>query len=381
MMLEKDFTRHLPGMEHQRKKSLWVALHLDPPLFLLLLLLMGLGLLTLYSASNQSMAIVHKQSLWFFVGLVLMIVLAQFPPSFYKRWIALGYCAGLMLLIGVLFFGVGAKGATRWLDIPGLPRFQPSEMMKLFVPMTVAWYTADRVLPPLLRPVLLVGLLILLPTVLIVVQPDLGTALLVGLSGCIVLLLAGLNWRYIISFVILSIPAAVVMWMFYMREYQKQRVLTFLNPEREPLGAGWNIIQSKIAIGSGGTTGKGWLNGTQSHLDFLPEGSTDFIIAVFAEEFGWFGVILLLLLYLAIIFRGAYIALHAQDTFSRLSAGGITLTFFVYVFVNIGMVSGILPVVGIPLPLMSYGGTSVVTLLVSFGVLMSIHTHRKLLAT
>jgi len=224
-------------------------------------------------------------------------------------------------------------------------------------------------------------ILVVLPGVLIAKQPDLGTALLIITSGLLVLILAGLNWWYLVSAALFSLPVGMAMWTFYMRDYQRQRVLTFLNPEREPLGAGWNIIQSKIAIGSGGMSGKGWLKGTQSHLDFLPESSTDFIIAVFTEEFGFKGAVLLVLLYVLLVMRGLYIAANAQETYGRLLAGALTLIFFVYVFVNIGMVSGLLPVVGVPLPLVSYGGTSVVTLLAGFGMLMSVHTHRRLLVT
>lgn len=252
--------------------------------------------------------------------------------------------------------------------------------MKVIVPMMLAWYLAERALPPAWKPVLLAAVLIMLPTLLIAKQPDLGTSILIASSGFIVLFLAGLSWKYIAGIMAAAIPAAAGLWMV-MHDYQKQRVLTFLDPERDRWGAGWNITQSKTAIGSGGWEGKGWLHGTQAHLDFLPESSTDFIIAVLAEEFGLLGVCALLFIYFAIVARGMYIAMNAQDTYSRLLAGSITLTFFVYVFVNIGMVSGLLPVVGVPLPIVSYGGTSIVTLMASFGILMSIQTHRKLVGT
>ncbi len=350
----------------------------DGPLLAGLLLLITIGLFVLYSAGNQQHDVVLRQCTRFFAGFVVMLAIAQIPPYSYQRWAPWCYLIGIGLLIGVMFLGTGAKGAQRWLAIPGVARFQPSEIMKLGLPLVLAWYLADRALPPAIGPICASLILIMIPVSLIATQPDLGTALLVGSSGIIVLLLAGLSWRVVSIFIAASIPSAAIMWFFVMRDYQRQRVLTFLDPESDPLGAGWNIIQSKTAIGSGGIHGKGWLEGTQSHLDFLPEGSTDFVIAVLAEEFGFKGVCVLLLVYLAIIFRGTYIAMKAQDTFGRLLAGSITFTFFVYIFVNIGMVSGILPVVGVPLPLVSYGGTSIVTLLAGFGILMSIHTHRKL---
>lgn len=379
-MAQSDFSRSLPGV-HNPRRSLVGLLHIDVTLLVLLLLLMLVGLFTLYSASGQSQQIVVRQAVHLGVGLVVMLVGAQISPSAYRRWTPLVYGLGLGLLVAVMFFGVGAKGAQRWLDLPGLPRFQPSEIMKLGVPMMAAWYLADTVLPPQHKRVFAVIILVVLPGVLIATQPDLGTALLIITSGFLVLLLAGLHWGYLLSAALVSLPAGVAMWTFYMRDYQRQRVLTFLNPEREPLGAGWNIIQSKIAIGSGGVSGKGWLKGTQSHLDFLPESSTDFIIAVYTEEFGFKGAVALLVLYTLLVMRGLYIAATAQDNYGRLLAGSLTLIFFVYVFVNIGMVSGLLPVVGVPLPLVSYGGTSVVTLLAGFGVLMSVHTHRRLLVT
>src|SRR5690606_1801055 len=277
----------------------------------------------------------------------------------------------------VLAVGIGAKGAQRWLQLPGLPRFQPSEFMKLAVPMTLAWYLSARTLPPRTSHMMVAVVILALPFVLVLKQPDLGTALLIAAAGLIVLFLAGLSWKWIAGVVAAVGIAVPIMWHFVMHTYQKQRVLTFLDPEKDPLGTGWNIIQSKTAIGSGGLYGKGWLEGTQSHLDFLPESHTDFIIAVLAEEFGFWGVCVLLALYVLVIARCLFIAARAQDTYSRLMAGCIGVTFFVYVFVNIGMVSGILPVVGVPLPLISYGGTSVLTLMASFGMLMSIQTHKK----
>jgi rod shape determining protein RodA len=379
-MAQSDFSRSLPGLNNSRRPLLSL-LHIDMTLLGLLLLLMLIGLYTLYSASGQSQQLVVRQAVHLGIGLVVMLVAAQISPAAYRRWTPSVYLVGLVLLVSVMFFGVGAKGAQRWLDLPGLPRFQPSEIMKLGVPMMAAWYVADTVLPPRRMRVFVSIILVVLPGVLIAKQPDLGTALLIITSGLLVLILAGLNWWYLVSAALFSLPVGMAMWTFYMRDYQRQRVLTFLNPEREPLGAGWNIIQSKIAIGSGGMSGKGWLKGTQSHLDFLPESSTDFIIAVFTEEFGFKGAVLLVLLYVLLVMRGLYIAANAQETYGRLLAGALTLIFFVYVFVNIGMVSGLLPVVGVPLPLVSYGGTSVVTLLAGFGMLMSVHTHRRLLVT
>ncbi len=382
-MASHDFIRQLPGAEtyFSRRQNLFHTVHLDGWMLLLLLLLIVAGLVVLYSGSGQSLSDVKRQGLHFGVALVLMVVLAQIEPSVIKRWTPWIYGAGLLGLVAVLVFGTDAKGAQRWLQVPGAGvRLQPSEFMKLATPMMVAWYLSDRVLPPRLGHIVIVLLIVMLPAALIIRQPDLGTSLLVTASGIFVLLFAGLGWVWISGFFVAVATLAPVMWFFVMHEYQKQRVMTFLNPEQDPLGTGWNIIQSKTAIGSGGFDGKGWLQGTQSQLDFLPESHTDFIIAVLAEEWGYQGILVLLLLYLAIIFRGLFMAVSAQDTFSRLVAGAIIMTFFVYVFVNMGMVSGILPIVGVPLPLISYGGTSVLTLLISFGVLMSIHTHRKMLS-
>jgi rod shape determining protein RodA len=282
-----------------------------------------------------------------------------------------------LLLLAVLFFGDVGKGAQRWLNL-GVFKFQPSEMVKLAVPLMIAWYLAKQPLPPKLKTIALTFTLIAIPVGLIAKQPDLGTSLLVGSAGIFALFLAGISWRFIITLFGLAAAAAPVVWI-NMHNYQKQRVLTFLDPEKDPLGSGYHIIQSKIAIGSGGLFGKGWFNGTQSQLDFLPERHTDFIFAVLSEEFGLVGVLLLLSLYLFVILRGLYIASQAQETFGRLLSGSLILVFFVYLFVNTGMVSGLLPVVGVPLPLVSYGGTSLVTLMAGFGILMSIHTHRKLL--
>lgn len=378
-MISQDFQRSLPDAQQhfQRNRSWWSYTHLDATLMVLLLVLAGYGLFVFYSASGQSVASVYMQLIRYAVAFSVMMFIAWLHPRHFRFWAPWMFLGGVALLLGVMFFGVGAKGAQRWLDLPGLPRFQPSEFMKLILPITLAWYFSERPMPPRFKDIVVVLVLIGIPVILIARQPDLGTSLLIASSGVFVLFLAGLGWRYILGAVAAAGACAPLLWMS-MREYQRQRVLTFLDPESDPLGTGWNIIQSKTAIGSGGVYGKGWLNGTQSQLDFLPESHTDFIIAVLAEELGLMGVLLLLALYFCVILRGLYIAAQAQDTFGRLLAGSLTLTFFVYVFVNIGMVSGILPVVGVPLPLVSFGGTSVVTLLAGFGIIMSVHTHRRM---
>lgn len=363
----------------QRSVSLWHRLHLDPWLLLLLVLVSAGGLVVLYSGADASIDAVKSQAVRFGVAFLALFIFAQLDPAVYRRWSPWMYVAGMAGLVAVLVIGVGAKGAQRWLALPGLPRFQPSEIMKLVVPMMAAWYLARHYLPPRFRHVCVAVGLVVLPMGLIVQQPDLGTALLVGAAGMFVVFFAGLSWKLISGFFALLGIAAPLMWHFVMRDYQKQRVLTLLDPQSDPLGAGWNIIQSTTAIGSGGWGGKGWLQGTQSHLEFLPESHTDFIVAVLAEEFGFVGILFLLAMYLLIILRCFYIAVNAQDSFSRLLAGALTMTFLVYIVVNIGMVSGLLPVVGVPLPLISYGGTSIVTLMSAFGVLMAIHTHRRMI--
>ena len=363
----------------QGPTGFWYRLHIDPILLLLLLMVCGGGLIVLYSGADASIGAVEAQAMRLGVAFVAMFVFAQLDPSVYRRWSPWMYGVGVIALVAVLVVGVGAKGAQRWLALPGLPRFQPSEIMKLLVPMMAAWYLSRHYLPPKFRHVVVGVGLVLVPMALIIQQPDLGTSLLVGAAGMFVVFFAGLSWRLITGFFALLAVAAPAMWFFVMRDYQKQRVLTLLDPQSDPLGAGWNIIQSTTAIGSGGWSGKGWLQGTQSHLEFLPESHTDFIVAVLAEEFGFVGLMVLLAAYLLIILRCLYIAVNAQDSFSRLLAGALTMTFFVYIVVNIGMVSGLLPIVGVPLPLISYGGTSIVTLMSAFGVLMAIHTHRRMI--
>ncbi len=361
------------------RQGMLAVVHLDLPLLIGLLLLCSYGLVVLYSASGENLAQVHRQLIRLGLAFSVMLVIAQINPSTLRRWSPWLYGVGVLLLIAVLLVGQVGKGAQRWLDL-GVMRFQPSEMVKLAVPLMIAWYLSQKPLPPDWKRLFIAAALITIPVLMIAKQPDLGTSLLVASAGIFVLFLAGISWRLIFGFVITAAAAAPLLW-YFMRDYQRQRVLTFLDPEKDPLGSGYHIIQSKIAIGSGGVWGKGWLNGTQSQLDFLPERHTDFIFAVLSEEFGLTGVALLLLIYLFIILRGLYIASRAQDTYSRLLAGALTLVFFVYLFVNTGMVTGLLPVVGVPLPLVSYGGTSLVTLMAGFGMLMSIHTHRKLLPT
>jgi rod shape determining protein RodA len=364
----------------KRRATLLQRLHIDGWLLLIILMLAAGSLFVLYSASGKHWDLLMKQASSFGLGIGAMIVIAQFEPRFMARWVPLAYVVGVALLMVVEIMGHTAMGATRWINIPGVIRFQPSEFMKIIMPATIAWYLSRHNLPPKLKHIAVSLVLILVPFVLILKQPDLGTALLILASGAFVLFMAGLQWRWILGAVAAVVPVAVAMWYFVLHDYQKQRILTFLDPESDPLGTGWNIIQSKAAIGSGGVFGKGWLLGTQSHLDFLPESHTDFIIAVLGEEFGLVGACLLLLVYLLLIGRGLVITAQAQTLFGKLLAGSLTMTFFVYVFVNIGMVSGLLPVVGVPLPFISYGGTHLVTLLSGFGVLMAIHTHRKWIA-
>ena len=364
----------------RRRATLLQRMHIDGWLLLLLLALGAGSLFILYSASGKNIDLLLKQASSFGIGMVGVVVIAQFDPRFMARWVPLAYLMGVALLVVVEVMGHTAMGATRWINIPGVIRFQPSELMKIIMPMTIAWYLSRHNLPPRFKHIVISLAMIGVPFVLILKQPDLGTSLLVLASGAFVVFMAGLQWRWIVGAAAAVVPIAIGMWYFVMHDYQKRRVLTFLNPESDPLGAGWNIIQSKAAIGSGGVLGKGWLLGTQSHLDFLPESHTDFIIAVLAEEFGLVGVCLLLLLYLLLLARGLVITVQAQTLFGKLLAGALTMTFFVYVFVNIGMVSGLLPVVGVPLPFISYGGTHLVTLLSGFGILMAIHTHRKWIA-
>ena len=350
-------------------------LHLDLPLLLGLLALCGFGVLILYSASGQDPGAVDRQVIRLGLAFGVMVALAQVSPVTLMRWSPALYALGVLLLIAVLLVGDVGKGAQRWLDL-GVMRFQPSEILKLAVPMMVAWLLAARPLPPSLPRVAGAAVIALVPVLLIAKQPDLGTAILVATAGAAVLFIGGLSWRLILAICALCAAAAPVLW-YGMRDYQRQRVLTFLDPASDPLGSGYHIIQSQIAIGSGGLSGKGWLEGTQSNLEFLPERHTDFIFAVIGEELGLTGILILLGLYVFVIFRSLAIAAGSPDPYGRLLAGALALTFFVYLFVNTGMVTGLLPVVGVPLPLVSYGGTSMVTLMAGFGMLMSIATHGR----
>lgn len=360
------------------EKSLAQRLHIDIPLLSGVLLLCLMGLVILYSAGGQDPGFVFRQALRMGLGLVLMLCLAQLTPSQLERWSLWIYLASVVLLVVVLLAGYTGKGAQRWLDL-GVFRFQPSELMKLTVPMLVAWLLASVPLPAAFSRNMLGCVFIIIPVLLIAKQPDLGTALLIAISGFSVIFIAGMSWRLVSALCVMVTAATPVLWHF-LHDYQKRRVWTFLDPEQDPLGAGYHIIQSKIAIGSGGLYGKGWLNGTQSHLEFLPERTTDFIFAVFSEEFGFMGAVLLISIYLFVVARGLTIAVSAQQSYAKLLATGLIFTFFISVFINIGMVTGQLPVVGVPLPLISHGGTSVVSLMAAFGILMSIHTHRRMLS-
>ncbi len=361
--------------------KLWYYLtrYIDKFLLIGLLLLMAVGLITLYSATGGDTARVGKQTLHIFIALFVMWLVANVPLQQIMRLALPLYMTGLILLIGVALFGEINNGARRWLNI-GVTRIQPSEIMKIAVPLMMAWYFDKNEITLRLKEYIGATLILILPVLLILRQPDLGTALLIAASGLYVLFLAGLSWRIIAGLFLTLLACVPVFWSF-MHDYQRRRILTMLDPSQDPLGAGYHTIQSSIAIGSGGIVGKGWQKGTQTQLDFLPEQSTDFIFAVFSEEFGLIGNSLLLLLYLIIIGRCMVITANAPTQFTRLIAGSITLTFCTYIFVNMGMVSGILPVVGVPLPLISYGGTAMVTMLLGFGILMSIQTHPKLVKT
>ena len=356
------------------------ALGLDGPLTGVLAIIVCIGILVVYSASGQNLKMIEHHLANIAIAVAALIALARLAtPQYLRLFAPIAYVIGILLLLVVAVTGHIGKGAQRWLDI-GFIRFQPSEIMKLAVPMMCAWYMHERPLPPTFKDLVVMGLMIAVPTGLIVMQPDLGTALLIAASGLIVMLLAGMHFRIILISLPLLAGAAWGAW-HVIHDYQRQRILTFLNPETDPLGAGYHIIQSQIAIGSGGIFGKGYMNGSQAQLEFLPERSTDFIFAVIGEEFGLLGQLLILCLYGVVIGRALYLAMQGQDTFSRLTGGAIALSFFVYVFVNSGMVSGILPVVGVPLPMISYGGTSMVTLLAGFGILVSLHSHRKLIGS
>jgi rod shape determining protein RodA len=355
---------------------IFVTRHLDPFMIAVVAALLGIGMVVLYSASGQNFSRVGGQLMNMGVAVTVMWIAANVPPQHMARLALPVYALGLLLLVGVALFGEVSNGARRWLNV-GITRIQPSEIMKIGVPLMLAWYF-DRYEAVLkLRDYAIGAVVLAIPVGLIAKQPDLGTALLVSAAGFYVLFLAGLSWKIIIGLAVAGAALLPMLWGM-MHDYQRQRVLTLLDPSQDPLGAGYHTIQSTIAIGSGGLFGKGWMNSTQARLDFLPERTTDFVFAVFSEEFGLLGNIVLVILFVLVIGRGLYIAANASVLFSRLLAGAVTLTFFTYAFVNMGMVSGVLPVVGVPLPLISYGGTSLVTLLFGIGILMSIHTHKRL---
>ena len=377
-MINRDFIRQSPRAESSnRSVSVWRFVHTDPPLLVGLILICFFGLFVLYSASDGNEVVVRRQALVMLVGILAMFIVSQFNVQVFRSWALSMYGAGIALLALVLVIGVEAGGARSWIDLPGIPSFQPSEIMKIVVPLVMAWYLGGRPLPPRFKHLFWSALMILVPAVLIIIQNDTGTAVMVVMSGLFVVLLAGIRWRIVIAGSLGLLLASPAWYLFLAPEHIKARILVLFDPYRDPTGAGYNIIQSQIAIGSGGVYGKGYGNGAQSHLDFIPESNTDFILAVLAEEFGLLGVLFLICLYFFILLRGSYIAYSAKDMFSRLLAGSITLTFFFYVFVNMAMVSGLVPVVGLPLPFISRGGTAIVSLFVGFGLLMSIQTHGR----
>ena len=376
-----EYTRFFEGSDRDfaKAQTLTERLRLDVLLLLPMLAIMTTGLFVLFSASDGDWDTVNRQIRNFLIGLAVLMVVAQIRLDTLQRWAPTLYLGALFLLLLVPFFGVGVKGAQRWLSL-GFIRFQPSEIMKIAMPLMVAAWVVRYALPPRPTTTVTALLIIALPAAAIAIQPDLGTAILVGASGALVVFMAGVSWWQIFFGALAALACIWPAWLFLLRDYQKQRILTLFDPEADRLGAGWNIIQSKTAIGSGGWSGKGYLQGTQSHLDFLPESQTDFIIAVLAEEWGLRGVLLLLLLYGLVVARGLWISFTAQTSYARLLASAITLTFGVYVVVNMGMVAGILPVVGVPLPFVSFGGTSIVTLLLGFGILSAISTEKRVLS-
>lgn len=370
------FLRHAlrDGRSIKHDASRWKKLHLDPWLLCFLLLNATLGLMVVYSASGQDSQMVLRQAISFGVGFIALFICAQIPPKVYQAISPFFYVLGVVSLILVLLVGETRMGARRWISLPGIGSMQPSELMKFAMPLMMAWFFARRPFPPKLLDIIIALVLMLIPFVLVALQPDLNIGLII--PGIFVLFLSGMSWKLILGALSALAVAAPALWMFVFQEYQKKRVITLFDPESDALGAGWNIIQSKIAIGSGGLTGKGYLGGTQSHLGYLPEHHTDFIMSTYAEEFGFIGVFLLISLFAAIIIRCLMIGMDCFHNFGRLFAGAIGLTFFFFVFLSTGMVSGILPVTGDPLPLMSYGGTAVISMLASMGIVMSIHTHR-----
>ncbi len=376
-MSSEDFVRTLPGAQGSVIADAKWWMGLDAILWCAVLSVILFGLIALHSAVDKNLHDLVRQMLRLGAGLLVMLMAAQLRPDLYLKWTPVLYLSGLVLVGLVVLVGVEVNGSRRWLEVPGLGlRFQPSELMKIFVPLMVAWYFHDRDLPPRFGDLLAMALIVGLPVVLIVRQPDLGTGILAAAGGGGALLLAGLSWRWMLCGFLALATAAPALWVT-LQDYQRKRILTLLDPEKDPLGAGWNIIQSTTAIGSGGLFGKGLHKGTQSELNFLPESRTDFIMALIGEELGFVGVVTLLALYMVIVARGLIIATQAQSTFGRLASGSLTLVFFVYLFVNMAMVAGLLPVVGVPLPLVSYGGTSAITLMLGFGIIMSVHNHKS----
>lgn len=365
--------------DHQYKKSLLSKMHIDVPLLIFIFLLLSYSIFIMWSASGQDIGVIERKIRQIIFGLFTLLMMAQIPPRDYESLAPYLYFICIILLALVILFGPIVKGARRWLDLSFI-RFQPSEIAKIAVPLMIARFMNRNICPPSFKNTLIALMLIFIPTLLVAIQPDLGTAILILFSGLFVLFLAGMSWRLISVAFLLVAAFLPILWFFLMHDYQHDRIMMFLNPEKDPLGSGYHIIQSKIAIGSGGLFGKGWLHGTQSQLEFLPERNTDFIFSVLAEELGLLGVLVLLVLYLSIIMRGLILATRAQTAFGRLMIGSLILILFVYVFVNIGMVSGILPVVGVPLPLISYGGSAFIVLMAGFGIIMSIHSHRKILS-
>ncbi|VFP79680.1 peptidoglycan glycosyltransferase MrdB [Candidatus Erwinia haradaeae] len=366
-------------VNHQQEKTIWGRIHIDPFFCVIVAILLIFGALVMWSASGQDFNMMENKIAQISMGVGVMIFMAQIPPRIYERWSPYLYILTLILLILVNIFGHSSKGAQRWMDL-GIIRFQPSEMAKIAVPLMVARCVNRDMCPPSTRNVVIILIIILIPSLLVAIQPDLGTSILIACSGCFVLFLSGMSWTFILCALLMLSSFTPILWYFLMHDYQRNRIKMLLSPESDPLGAGYHIIQSKIAIGSGGFPGKGWLLGTQSQLEFLPERHTDFIFSVLAEELGFLGVVFLLILYVLLVVRGLVIASQAQNTFGRVMVGGIMLVFFVYVFVNIGMVSGLLPVVGVPLPIISYGGSALIVLMAEFGIIMSIHTHRNMLS-
>lgn len=360
-------------------KSIWTKIHIDPIFLFIILIILTYSIIIMWSASSQNINIMEHKCFQIFVGLVIMIIMAQIPPRIYEHCSAFLYFLCLVLLIIVNFFGYVSKGAQRWLDL-GVLRFQPSELAKIAVPLMLARFINRNIFPLNPQKNIVALIIIFIPVFFVANQPDLGTALLIALSGFFILFLSGMHWKFIGAICLILMIFIPILWCGVMHDYQRNRIIVLLNPEKDPLGSGYHIIQSKIAIGSGGLYGKGLLHGTQSQLDFLPERHTDFIFAVIGEELGQIGVLVLIILYLSLIIRGLSIATKAQTTFGRVITGGFMLILFIYIFINIGMVSGLVPVVGIPLPLISYGGSALTVLMAGFGIIMSIHTHRKMLS-